>query len=486
MTSNIVRYSFLLLMMLTFCLPAWSSSTEANHHPAELRNSIQELPDDSSVQELRKRAWMGTQFESDPPEQDEAPDGTGVAITGLMVVEVIGGTGERIGLKPGDRLVSVNATPTADMSALQAILSQSREGDPVKAVIVRDGEELVLEDAFASRGYETHPGSEVIYTSAPFRDGLLRVIINKPPGETPMPAMLFIPGYTCTSIEYWQDNHPYKRILDAYVEAGYVTLRIEKSGLGDSWNTPECESTDLLDEVENFEQGLKKLKTLPYVDPSRIIIYGHSMGGVIAPALSARYDVAGVIVYGTSALSWFEYMTGLARVQNQLAGMDPITHEQSVVDRYELNYRFFIKGEALEELAADPRLDSLLQSTMGYDGGGRIYGRNAEYWRQIQDEPHLENWRNTTAQVLVQFGESDFQAYSLSAHEQIVRTVNYFHPGNATLMVYPLTDHYFAKSGTMQEAYDKLVGGHVLQLFDEYNPEVGKSIIRWSNEVIGK
>ncbi|TVQ71110.1 MAG: hypothetical protein EA363_06565 [Balneolaceae bacterium] len=221
------------------------------------------------------------------------------------------------------------------------------------------------------------------------------MIINKPAGEEPMPALLLIPGYTCASIEHLRETHPYRRLIDAYVDAGYVTLRIEKSGLGDSWNTPECASTDLHDEIESFEQGLKTLRSLPYVDPSRIIIYGHSMGGVVAPAISARHDIAGVIAYGTVALSWFEYMLGL-----------------------------------------------------------------------------------------VQFGESDFQAYSLSAHEQIVKTVNHYHPGNATLAVFPLTDHYLAKSGTMQEAYDKLIGGQVLQLFDEYNPEVGNSAVTWSNRVV--
>ncbi|MFM7177436.1 MAG: hypothetical protein ACKO0X_08455, partial [Bacteroidota bacterium] len=90
------------------------------------------------------------------------------------------------------------------------------------------------------------------------------------------------------------------------------------------------------------------------------------------------------------------------------------------------------------------------------------------------------------AKVLVQFGESDFQAFSKADHEQIVNTVNFFNPGNATLITYPSTDHYFAKSGTMQEAYDKYVGGKIQQLFDEYNPDVGSSAVKWSNEVISR
>ncbi|MFO0493897.1 MAG: alpha/beta hydrolase family protein [Flavobacteriia bacterium] len=95
-----------------------------------------------------------------------------------------------------------------------------------------------------------------------------------------IPTMLFIPGYTCSSLYEQTNNHPYKRIIDAYVDVGYETLRIEKSGLGDSKNTPPCESCDLLNEIENFGVGLKRLKSLPYVDTNQIIIVGHLMGGL--------------------------------------------------------------------------------------------------------------------------------------------------------------------------------------------------------------
>jgi photosystem II stability/assembly factor-like uncharacterized protein len=166
--------------------------------------------------------------------------------------------------------------------------------------------------------------------------------------------------------------------------------------------------------------------------------------------------------------------------------MNPIEVEQSVIEQYDLNYRYFVKKEKLEDLAKDPKADSVLRMNWEYDGNGKIYSRNAEYWRQIQDYPHLENWKNTKAKVLVQFGESDFQAFSKADHQQIVNTVNYFNPGNATLMTYPSTDHFFAKSGTMQEAYNKFANGQIQQLFDEYNNEVGLSAVKWSNEILSK
>ena len=403
---------------------------------------------------------------------------------GCKVLQVVQGTSVALKLQENDLILKIGQSSFSSVDEFIHHFLQYSAGEEVRLTVLRAGKTLELSAAALSRPLETDDNASVIYDAADYKGGQLRVIINKPLRDQPMPAMLFIPGYTCSSMDGLTDDHPYKRIIDAYVDAGYVTLRIEKSGLGDSKDTPPCESCDLLDEIENFEAGLKKLKTLPYVDTNQIIMVGHSMGGIIAPAISARHQVAGVVVYGTTAKSWFEYQLEMFRVQNALAGMNPIEVEQSVVDQYDLNYRYFVRKEKLEDIAKDPRADSVLRVSWEYDGNGKIYGRNAEYWRQIQDFPHLENWKNTTAKVLVQFGESDFQAFSRADHQQIVNTVNHFHPGNATLLTYPATDHFFAQSGTMQQAYDKFVNGQIQELFDAYNQEVGLSAVRWSNELL--
>ena len=406
--------------------------------------------------------------------------------SGCKVQQVSRGTSVALKLQEKDLILTIGDSTFTSTNNFINLFLNYLPNQEVKLTVLRDKKKITLKAKAVARPFEIDDNATVIYDEATYKGGQLRVIINKPFKENKMPAMLFIPGYTCSSIDDLPNNHPYKRIVDAYVDAGYVTLRIEKSGLGDSKNTSPCESCDLLDEIENFEAGLKKLKSLPYVDTNQIIVVGHSMGGIIAPAISAKHQVAGVVVYGTTAKSWFEYQIEMYRVQNALAGMNPIEVEQSVIEQYDLNYRYFVKKEKLEDLAKDPNVDSVLRATWEYNGKGKIYSRNAEYWRQIQDYPHLENWKNTTAKVLVQFGESDFQAFSKSDHQQIVNTVNYFNPGNATLMTYPSTDHYFAKSGTMQEAYDKFTNGKIQQLFDEYNNEVGLSAVRWSNEILSK
>jgi photosystem II stability/assembly factor-like uncharacterized protein/dienelactone hydrolase len=410
--------------------------------------------------------------------------GTEAGNSGCKVIQVIRGTSVELKLQENDIITKIGDKSFQSADELINEFLTYEPGKNVELTVIRGKKTLKLKGKVVARPLETDNNASVIYDQANYKDGQLRVIINKPFKEKKMPAMLFIPGYTCSSIDELSNDHPYKRIIDAYVDEGYVTLRIEKSGLGDSRNTPPCENCDLLDEIDNFEVGLKKLKSLSYVDTNQIIIVGHSMGGIIAPAISAKNNVAGVVVYGTTAKSWFEYQLEMYRIQNALAGMNPIEVEKSVREQYELNYRYFIKKEKLEELAKNPKADSLLRVTWEYNGKGKIYARNAEYWRQIQDYPHLENWEKTKAKVLVQFGEADFQAFSKADHQQIVNTVNYFHPGNATLMTYPLTDHFFAKSGSMQEAYNKFASGKIQQLFDEYNQEVGLSAVKWSNEIL--
>ena len=422
------------------------------------------------AQKLVRKASLGAQLE--PIEG------------GIKVVRAIEGTALNIKLHEGDIIKELNQASIPDYPTLMSTLSTKRDGDKAEVLVVRNGKNIKLVGKYVGRPYETSPFSEVIYDQAAFKNGQLRVIINKPKKEGKLPAILFIPGYTCTSIDNLRDNHPYKRIIDAYIQAGFVTLRIEKSGLGDSYNTPSCESCDLKDEIENFEVGLQKLKSLPYVDTNKIILVGHSMGGIIAPAISAKNNIAGVIVYGTTAKSWFEYQIEMYRVQNLLAGMEPLEYEKSITDQYDLNYQFFVKKEKLADLAKDPKNDSILRTQWMYDGNDMIYSRNAEYWRQIQDVNHLENWKNTQAKVLVQFGESDFQAFSKADHEQIVRTVNFYHPNHATLQTFPLTDHYYAKSGTMQEAWDKFNRQQYAQLFNEFNFDVTKSAIDWSLNVV--
>ena len=424
------------------------------------------------AQELKRQASLGASLE--PQSQG------GFKIQSLSPK----GSAEQIGLAIGDQIISLNQQIITDYPSLFEALKGKKAGQMAEFEVERKGKKIKLKGPLQARPLETSDYSELIYDQAAFKNGQVRVIINKPKGlKDKAPALLFIPGYACSSMDNLETEHPYKRIIDVFGRAGFVVLRIEKSGLGDSENTPSCESCDLHDEIENFQAGLDKLKSLSFVDTNKIIIFGHSMGGIIAPALGAKNRVAGLIVYGTTAKSWFEYQLEMYRVQNLLAEMEPLAYEQSIREQYELNYRFFVQNESLLSLAQDPKNDSILRQAWLYDGQGKIFGRNADYWRQIQGINHLENWKNTQAKVLVQYGAADFQAFSQADHEQIVRTVNYYRPNQASLQIFPETDHYFAKSGTMKKAFDAFNEQNYQALFLNYDSAVGHSALAWARGI---
>ncbi len=424
---------------------------------------------------LDRKPWLGCRLEASKELPGKA----------LRVSEVNGGTAAVLGLKTDDLILSCNNIPVSGQEAFLQQFAGFLNKQAIEMLVKRGNKEIKLKGKTEARPYETDDKSEVIYEETPYKSGSLRVIINKPKTVGKMPAMLFIPGYTCRSIDNLDPESPYKRIVKAFSDNGYVAMRIEKSGLGDSYNTPPCETCDLHDEVENFAAGLRKLKSLPYVDSSKIILFGHSMGGIVAPAVAAANPVAGVIAYGTLSTSWFEYILQMTRLQNKLGGMSTLQAEVSTKDMYDAAYRFYVKKEKLSKMAADTAMLRMLKQQWEYDGHSRIYTRNAEYWRQIQDEPILENWQKIKSKVLVLFGESDFQAFSLYDHQNIVNTVNAVHPGSATLISFPKTDHYMAASGNMQEAFDKFSAGKTKQLYKEFNPEVADAGIRWSNAVVG-
>lgn len=402
-------------------------------------------------------------------------------LEGLKIIKVIyKGTCKLLNLQVDDVILTINKQKYASAKDLAAFIVTQKENTLIEVEISRNGKLQTIKGKTIGKPRETKPNCEIIYDQVAFRNGKLSVIINKPKKEGKHPTMLFIPGYTCSSLDNLPENYAYARIIKAYSDAGFVVVRVEKSGMGDSQNTPDCSATNLYDEIENFQAGLDKLKTLPYVDLKNIFIFGHSMGGIIAPALTAKNEVRGVIVNGTVAKSFYEYTLEMNRLQLMLAKPDAFEYEKTSRLQTEIAYEYYILKKPIREIASTEERKAALKKDWEWDGGNRIFSRNQEYWRQIQEIPLLENWKHTKAKVLVEFVGTDIQAFSKADHEQIVYTVNQFNPGNAKLLVFPEADHLFAKSGTKQNAFDLYDAGKYNELFDMYDTSIGEKTVEWS------
>jgi predicted acyl esterase len=157
------------------------------------------------------------------------------------------------------------------------------------------------------RPLEQIPGLDSRYDVLRMPDGTrLRMILTRPMGTTGrLPAILFVQWLSCDTIELpagQQDG--WSRMLRRLAqESGLVMMRTEKAGVGDSEG--DCASLDYETELAHHRAALAWLRQSPDVDPAKIVIFGASMGGNYAPLVASGVPVAGVMIWGGGAHSWF-------------------------------------------------------------------------------------------------------------------------------------------------------------------------------------
>ncbi|MBE6519013.1 MAG: hypothetical protein E7Z70_05700 [Thermoplasmata archaeon] len=131
----------------------------------------------------------------------------------------------------------------------------------------------------------------------------------------------------------------YKNFARMFAEDGFVAVRYDKRGThgsGGDFNT-----AGLSDITDDAISVIRYMKSLPYVDASRIIVCGHSEGSIIATLLSDKEETAGLILLGGAAMC----LKDALRYQSRLAG------EQ-------IENTGGIKGKLLQKLASREKIES--------------------------------------------------------------------------------------------------------------------------------
>lgn len=402
-------------------------------------------PQPGEAQQLQRKGFLGIQFNRPTAKNTK----------GLSVRRVRNhSTAQKLGVKTDDVLLAINSQAVSNFAALRKAWNSLRKNNPVTLSIERGGKTKTLKGKVVGRPLQAStPQTKVIYDQMAFRKGKLSIIVSRPRNteRKKYPAIMFIPGYTCSSVDNMPARHPYRKWLDGLEQKGYVVFRVEKPGMGDCDGTPECRDIDFKTEVEAFVAGYKKLLTYDFIDKKNIFIIGHSMGGVIAPLLSAQFQPKGVIVYGTLYSSWFEYCLRMFRFQNPHTGVSFEENEKDMRVYPEFLRQFLIKKKSPQELAKNPHFKKLLVRDHMYQGGDAVFNRHYSYWQGIQDLKLMEAWKNTSSYVFSIFGEADFEALDPTDHRRIVEIVNHYHPGKATYTQLDKTNHGLRLVGTMDE-----------------------------------
>ncbi|PYS79173.1 MAG: hypothetical protein DMF66_03725 [Acidobacteria bacterium] len=285
-----------------------------------------------------------------------------------------------------------------------------------------------------------------------------------PKNEGRHPAVLYITGIGCFSQESANLLSTETKLLYGLTRAGFVTMRVEKSGIGDSQGPP-CMSpvVDLRAEVRGYVAGLKALKQYPFVDPNQVFIIGLSIGGVEAPLVAEQLPVKGLVVINTVAKPFLEYLTDTRRRQNLLRHIPFDEMERRLRLNEQCNQRLLIERQTPEQLLKE----------MPACGDFIAYPAPYTYMQQWAALNLAEEWKKVDAPVLVVYGTSDYIS-TIADDPYLADIINGFHPGRATLKAVPGMDHYLTKASSMEESMKRTTG-----LYGEFEPIVLDVVRDW-------
>jgi len=342
---------------------------------------------------LPRRARLGAELPSD----GEAFAGHGMTITGV----VDGSMAARAGLVPGDCVREVAGLPVRTLAELAAAL-RCAGGHTAITITFARGAELHTQEIRVER----MPADDAEYGELAVDGARLRTITTR--AVSPRALILVIQGIACESVDHALDpDAPLAGLVAGWTAAGFDTLRFDKRGVGDSEGSP-CTQTDFATELADARAALAHAAHDASARGVPLVVFGHSVGGIIASHLAPSAELAGVIVYGTPVMRWLACLQDSARRQMELRGADEASIAAQVAE--------------LARLATT----------------GELNGRSAAYHAQLDALDLEAAWRRVNAPVLVVRGEHDW----VVAEDDQAR-IAMLATGPATIVDVPALDHLF-------------------------------------------
>ncbi|MCD6067634.1 MAG: hypothetical protein K0S33_2460 [Bacteroidetes bacterium] len=412
------------------------------------------------------------------------------AIMGMQLSQVEGGlridsvfintTASALKLKKNDVLQSLNGSKILLMEDYQKTATQIRADDNVTVEVQRNGKKTKLSSKAVMRPFETSEIADVTYDWVKFRKGYLRTITRKPKAKNSVPCILLIPGYGCGSIENYSSSYNGK-MINEWLKNGYAVVTIEKSGLGDSYDCESCFEADLKTDIESFDAGYTYMEGLPFVDKNNLFIWGHSLGGMVAPEVAKRHNPKGVMVFGTVFRPWSEFLLEMHRIQKPLLeGMSYEKTEEFTRLIQKVYFEFFVLKKTRDQLHDNSEYKAIVESELEYKpNSNNMWGRHWRFWQQIDTLDLAKTWSELNCKVLVLHGGSDYESCAPIEPVLIEKTVNAAHAGNATMVQIDDLDHFMMKSNGYEDAVKNFREQQYAK--GNFNYKIAEETIKWLN-----
>ena len=345
------------------------------------------------------------------------------------------------GLRAGDDVIALDGRRFADAIDFDRRMAALRGGQDVRLTVSREGSTLDISARLPALARDQMPAAEVVYTQITITNGTrLRAILSRPRGTSVRrPAILFVPWLSCDSVESPTGPSPGidELLYKVAAESGWVLLRVDKPGVGDSEGV--CADTDLDTEIDGSRAALRWLRGHPWVDASKTVVMGHSFSGAFLPLIANDTPVAGYIVLNSWVRTWMERLLEFERLQAEASGASPadVSDRQRKLAEF---YALFLEQQKTPRQVMRERPE--LQAVWN-DAPEHQYGRSARFHHQLQRINAAGAWSTVTVPTLAMWSDADLVMHRID-HERLVALVNRNRPGAAELVVIPGADHGLA------------------------------------------
>jgi len=151
-----------------------------------------------------------------------------------------------------------------------------------------------------------HPGDETVRVGAAgfsLAGTLTKPVDTPTPANGRWPTILLVPDSASSDRDLTFAGIPiFRQLSDALVENGFMVMRFDKRGVGQSGGRPE--SATLEDYADDVRELVRYLERRPDVDRERIILVGYSDGGWVSLVAARRENkIKAVALIATAGIS---------------------------------------------------------------------------------------------------------------------------------------------------------------------------------------